>query len=185
MLLRHTYPVDDATVDGRTLDMVLVPINAPRYVIDDDTPYREAFSERAFSHIDATRVELRYTHRPDLLNDVGRGAAGGLRPDGSYWRATMIVAKGTRGDHIIDLVDSGMLGSVSIGFEAGTDRALVDDDGPYTLRAKVKRLEHVALVGGDEQAQYPDARVLARRAAQDARRAELLAWIQQHRRGSL
>jgi phage head maturation protease len=181
MLLRHSYAVDDATVGaGRTLDMTLVPIDSPRYVVDDAGPYREEWTVRSFAHVDPTRVKLQYTHYADL--PLGLGVAGTLRHDGHYWRASMRVATGERGDHTVDLVRDGVLRSVSVGFAPGVDDERVDADGPIVVRTKVKRLDHVALVDPADVAQYDDAEVVAVRSREEADRAQLHDWINKQRR---
>jgi HK97 family phage prohead protease len=165
----------DVEVKGRTLVLACVPFDTPTWVSDGGDPYREEFAPGAFDHVDPTRTQLRYRHSGDLLDRLGAGRA--LKEDGGWLIGEFAVAKGQRGDHLIDLVDSGDLRGVSVGFDPGVDEVRVDADGEVTRRVRVKRLPEVSLV---DQPAYAEAQVVAVR----EERARERAWaeFQQWRR---
>jgi HK97 family phage prohead protease len=162
-----------AEVKGRTLLLACVPFDTPTWVSDGGDPHREEFAPGAFRHVDPTRTQLRYRHSGDLLDRLGAGRS--LTEDGGWLIGEFAVAKGQRGDHLIDLVDSGDLSGVSVGFDPGVDEVRVDADGEITRRVRVKRLPEVSLV---DQPAYEEASVLAVREERARERAwaEFQAW---------
>lgn len=179
-MLHRDYELRDAQVSGRTLVLAMVPFDSPTMVADGDgVPYLEAFRPGAFAHLDPTRTQLRYRHSSDLLDRLGSGVQ--FREDGGWLLGDFRVSAGQRGDHLLDLVGSGDLRGVSIGFDAGID----EQDGDVTRRVRVKRLLETSLV---DQPAYADASVLAVRAeqaaamaARDRARDELAAWVRDMR----
>jgi HK97 family phage prohead protease len=177
-LLTRSYELHDMTVKGRTLTLAVVPIMQAAWVEDETGRFRERFRSGAFSHVDPTRVQLRYQHSTDLLDRVGAGVS--MREDGRYLLGTARVFNGARGDHLLDLVNAKELRGVSVGFYPGQDAQAWDDDGPIVERVKVRSNPEWSLV--DEPA-YAGAEVLAvRNATQAAERAALDAWIRDMRR---
>jgi HK97 family phage prohead protease len=164
-----------AEVKGRTLVLACVPFDTPTWVSDGGEPYREEFAPGAFDHIDPTRTQLRYQHSGDLLDRLGAGRR--LVEDGGWLVGEFVVAKGQRGDHLIDLVDSGDLRGVSVGFNPGVDQTRVDSDGEVVRRVRVKQLPEVSLLDAPA---YTGAEVLALR--EDQARARAWAEFQQWRR---
>jgi HK97 family phage prohead protease len=178
LLLRHSYELQDVAVTGRTLTLAVVPIMRPAWVEDETGRYRERFRSGAFDHVDPTRVQLRYQHSADLLDRVGAGMT--MREDGRYLIGEARVFKGTRGDHMLDLVNDGGLRGVSVGFYPGKDERVYDQDGPLVERVKVRQMPEWSLV--DEPA-YAGAEVLAiRQATQAAEREQLAQWLAEMRR---
>ncbi len=183
MLLRD-FPLRDVcrVGDGRTLDLACVPFGVPAWVDDGDGPYREMFERGAFSHIvrAANRTELRYAHRQDGA-PYGFGVE--LTEEPGYLRGLFRVAPSEDGDRLLALVNDDQLGGVSIGYMPGTDRVETDDDGPVTVRTRVKRLPEVSLTPAPaytEGAQVLAVREAAaedtaRRVAREAARLRLLA----------
>jgi HK97 family phage prohead protease len=162
-----------AEVKGRTLLLACVPFDTPTWVSDGGDPYREEFAPGAFRHVDPTRTQLRYRHSGDLLDRLGAGRS--LTEDGGWLIGEFQVAKGQRGDRLIDLVDSGDLRGVSVGFDPGVDQTRADADGDIVRRVRVKRLPEVSLV---DQPAYAEAAVVAVREEQARLRAwqEFQAW---------
>jgi HK97 family phage prohead protease len=162
-----------AEVQGRTLVLGCVPFDTPTWVSDGGDPYREEFAPGSFAHIDPTRTQLRYQHSPDLLDRLGAGRR--LVEDGGWLVGEFQVAKGARGDHLIDLVASGDLRGVSVGFNPGVDETRADVDGPVVRRVRVKQLVEVSLLDAPA---YDQAQVLAVREDQARARAwaEFRAW---------
>lgn len=178
VLLRHAYGVDDAEVRNRTLVLRCVPIGVPALVADSDSgePYRERFAPGAFNHIDPRRVDLRVRHSTDSYERYGVGTR--LHEDAGYLVGHFPVYEGDRGDHLLADVDE--LRGVSIGFEPGFDRQIMDAYGPVVERVKVKRLPEVSLLRPEESA-YPGAELLLVR-QRHADMADLLAWRNEIRR---
>lgn len=183
MLLRHTYPVRDATVEGRTLDLIAVPFDVPSWVDDGDGPYREAHTAGGFAHLDPTRTTLNRGHTFDDLAHFARGVT--LTDDGPYLRmAFRLFDDDPDAERVRVLVRNGEELPVSIGFVPHLDRPETDDDGPYIRRVRVKQLPHVSIVPAGA---YHAAHTVAVRAASDAEaarrelareraRAEMRAW---------
>jgi HK97 family phage prohead protease len=177
-ILTRSYEVNDLAVKGRTLTLAVVPIMQPAWVEDSTGRFRERFRSGAFSHVDPTRVQLRYQHSTDLLDRVGAGMA--MREDGRYLIGQARVFNGARGDHLLDLVNARELRGVSVGFYDGESRQAFDDDGPLVERVKVKSMPEWSLV--DEPA-YAGAEVLAvRHATQAQARENLSQWLREIRR---
>jgi HK97 family phage prohead protease len=177
-ILTRSYAVNDLAVKGRTLTLAVVPIMRPAWVEDSTGRYRERFRSGAFSHVDPTRVQLRYQHSTDLLDRVGAGMD--MREDGKYLVGRARVFNGARGDHLLDLVNAKELRGVSVGFYPGQDAKVYDDDGPLVERVRVKSMPEWSLV--DDPA-YKGAEVLAVRSSQQAEAREALAqWMRDMRR---
>jgi len=103
--------------EGRILEGVLVPYNAPAKVADPGTPpYWEVFVPGAFKRQSsaADKVQLRFEHRDGLTDRVGRGLELHERDEG-LWGSFKVV-DGVIGDHALALVDEGMIGGFSVGF---------------------------------------------------------------------
>ena len=167
MLLRDFQVADIAERDGRTLELACVPFDAPAWVDDGAGPYRESFRRGAFQHIvkAPNRVELRYAHHRDgAPYALGRE----LVEDERYLRGVFRIAESDDGDRLLGLVRAGDLRGVSIGFAPGSDVVETDDDGPVTVRVRVKRLSEVSLTPAPA---YADAAVLALREAAETDRA--------------
>jgi HK97 family phage prohead protease len=177
-MLTRSFELRDAEVKGRTLTLAVVPIMRPAWVEDSTGRYRERFRSGAFSHVDPTRIQLRYQHSTDMLDRVGAGMA--MREDGKYLLGEARVFKGARGDHLLDLVNDGGLRGVSVGFYDGQSRQVMDDDGPLVERIKVRQMPEWSLVS---QPAFPGAEVLAVRSANMAEEREKLAqWLKEMRR---
>jgi HK97 family phage prohead protease len=179
MLLRHSFEVADMHVAGRSLLLACVPFNTPAWVADDGEPYREVHRPTVATGLDPTRTQLRYQHSDDMINRLGVGAE--FRPDPRYLLGEFRVVSGARGDHLLDLVESGQLRGVSVGFVPGPSNSTADEDGPLVERLRYKRLPEVSLVDAPA---YTGAEVLAVARARrvEAERAELLAFLADERR---
>lgn len=181
MLLTRDYRLRDAEVggDGRTLVLACVPFDSPAWVDDGAGAYREAFDRGAFAHVvkAPNRVELRYRHRQ---SGVPYGFGVSLVEDAKYLLGSFRVAPGEQGDQLLALVGDGQASGVSIGYVAGSDRTVVDADGPLVRRVRVKQLAEVSVLPTGA-ATWEDAEVLAVRAAvavdAAARERERLRWV--------
>lgn len=114
---RRMVNLELAANEGRILEGVLVPYNAPTKVQDPGTPpYWEVFEHGAFKRqaAAADKVQLRFEHRDGLTDRVGRGLEMHERDDGLFGRFRVV--DGVIGDHALALVDEGMIGGFSVGF---------------------------------------------------------------------
>lgn len=179
-MLSRSFELRDAEIKGRTLELACVPFDREAWVSDHEGEYREVFRHGAFAGVinDPRRTQLRYAHSEDLKDRLGIGLE--LREDAAYLHGAFRVTQGERGDHLLDLVRSGDLAGVSVGFMAGASRRT----GDLVERLRVKQLVEVSLVDAPA---YQEAEVLAVRQARelDAERARLRAWADAIRAAAL
>ena len=177
-VIHHRSQLSDVTVQGRLIDMIVVPYDTPAWVPDDAGWYREAFSPGAFRKFENPklwhRIHLRYEHTPG----IPYGRTVDLRSDQQYLRATMKVTHGDSADRLLAQAADGDIAGVSVAFVPGVDRDDTDHEGPLVRRVTVRHVEEISLT---ETPVYADAKVLATRAHTDQARADILRWVQSFR----
>lgn len=116
-ILTRSYPTELELGDGRSIEGRAVPYGETAEVIDPNGyRYREGFEAGAFRRSARApfRLVLLYEHRDGMLDIVGPGQSLEERSDGLYgsWRAL----EGAVGDQALELVRSGLVRGLSIGF---------------------------------------------------------------------
>jgi len=166
-VITREFQLDGARVgDGRTIILAAVPFNTEALVDDDDGsgPYFEQFERGAFdSAVRAPhRVALLFRHDDSAKGTLGRGVL--IREDAKYLHAEMRVARGSTGDHVLDLVNDEMLDGASVGFDPlhGGDRVAMRSGRRVVTRMRTL-LAEISLV---PVGAYASAGVLAVREAE-------------------
>ena len=160
-LLRRVFEAEFSIGDGRTIDVRVVPYDTPAEVSDDGrTTYREEWAPTAFDDQlvagHRLKVLLNFQHLPGITNVVGKGIALRSMPDGLH--GSFRAVEGQDGDKALELVNDGILDSVSL--EARAKRSVRTAEG--VVRRVKAHLHNVALC---REGAFPDARVLAVREA--------------------
>ena len=162
--VRREYPVElEASGDGRTLDVRIIPYNIVSRVSDDGgrTFYDEEWMPGAFERqlYAAHRVLVNFEHQQGIQGTVGKGQE--LRDSDSALEGTFRMLNHSDADKALELVNEGVLTGVSI--EAVPEKT-VREDG--VMRRVKARLVNIALCRFPA---YAGAEVLAVRESQDAR----------------
>jgi len=179
--LLRSYAVEDAQIDGRTLDVRCVPYGVVAVVRerrDDGTwtpPYQEAWERGAFRHVSraANRVPLvvgRHSQRGDPFSDIGRGVDFDEREDGLH--GSFVVDSSPFGEHALAKVVSGQWRGISIGAAPRRHR---DEGNPERGGTRWRTLAHLDHVLLTEAPAYVDAEVLAVREQEATRMDRWLA----------
>lgn len=165
--LFRAFPAELSAGDGRTLDVRIVPYNESVEVGDPPwapkSVYREAFLPGAFDRQlrAADKVVMDVEHEDykrggGFMSWIGRATMLRSAPDGLY--GTFRIFEGEMGDKALALVREGVLGAVSMEFEAL--KSIRRSDG-LVQRARA-HLDKVALL---RQGAYEGSKVLAVRQA--------------------
>jgi len=154
-LLVRSFEVAAVEVDGRTLEVLIVPWDRPARVADapDFKPYTEAWVRGAFSEQLGKRgkVFVNVEHEAGIRGVVGHGIE--LRDDSEGLVGTFKIHETTDGDKTLELVRAGVLDGVSL--EAYATRSVRENGVVKRVKAKLKA---VALCRSPA---FADARVLA------------------------
>lgn len=165
-ILRRVFPADlEASEDGRTLEVRIVPYSTPTRVSDppDFRPYDEVFEPGAFDkQLEAPNrvsVFVNVEHEPGIKGIVGRGTMLRSVPDDGL-HGTFRMLNHADADKALELVNEGDLTGVSLEFHP--IKSVREGDVVRRLKA---RLINIALVrpsgsAGGIQA-YKEAQVLA------------------------
>lgn len=190
----------DATVnmDGRTIDVFVVPYNRAQKVTDQWGTYDETFAPGAFGNVGARANRVKVLRDHTETRAVGRcRSLAPNRPDGL--RASLYLSRTPLGDESLELAKDGIL-DVSVGFSAMNS---VEGNefvpGKHAIWRSVY-LREISLVPFPA---YDDARVLAVRNAEMAgyvmdqineiaetgpaptpRLDEIRSWLLQYRSGA-
>ncbi len=153
-LLKRTFNIEVAEIEGRTLHSLIVPFNKPTWVDDGMGRYREQFVMGAFDRAQnvPNRVWLNFEHHPGFSNVIGNGIVFEQRSDALY--GDLEVDEGDEGDKALRFVNKRVLTGMSVEFKPMSKDASVDG----VVTRKSVHLDAVALcrVGA-----YEDAKVLA------------------------
>jgi HK97 family phage prohead protease len=117
-LLTRAFEVAAVEVEGRTVDVRIVPFNEVARVADppDFTPYDEQFMDGCFDHQvnAANRVHANYEHGKGISDVVGHGVA--LRKELDGYHLTSTIHRTNNGDIALELINAGALPGVSVEF---------------------------------------------------------------------
>ena len=166
-VLHREFSVDlEASGDGRTVDVRIVPFNVPQRVVDPPprgtgVPYEEVWIPGAFDkQTDAAhRIDVlaNFEHEQGIGGIVGKGTE--LRDTGDALEGTFRMLNGPDGDKMLELVESGYVKGVSLEAQA---KKSVREDG------LVKRVKaHLINVAFCRQPAFKQAEVLAVRTEQE------------------
>ena len=157
-VLHRTYQAELTAGDGRTVDVRVVPYGTPAEVSDDGgrTFYREEWAAGSFDDQlvagHRLKVLLNFEHQRGIQNIVGKGVQLRSNPDGLHGSFRM--SETTDGDKALELVNDGILDSVSL--EAYAKKSIRTADG--VIRRVKAHLYNVALC---RTPAFADAKVLA------------------------
>jgi HK97 family phage prohead protease len=115
-LLRREFAATAIEVEGRTVDVRVVPFGEVARVADppDWKPYSEQWMPGVFDHqlSAANRVHANYEHGEGIVNVVGHGLT--LRGDSDGYHASFKIHQTDRGDTALELLRDGALPGVSL-----------------------------------------------------------------------
>lgn len=115
-IIEREFVVRDMAVNGRTVDVMLVPFGEVASVADppDFRAYREEWMPGVFDHQlnAASRVHAKYGHSASVVDVVGHGIELRRSPDG-YHVATKI-HQTIQGETVLELLRDGALPCVSL-----------------------------------------------------------------------
>jgi HK97 family phage prohead protease len=160
-ILHRSFEVAAVEVEGRTVDVRIVPFGERARVADppDYEPYDEEFVQGCFDHQlnAANRVHANYEHGHGISDVVGHGVS--LRQETDGYHMTSTIHKTNNGDTALELINAGALPGVSVEFHP------VRNVRNGTLVQRVKaNLRGFAFC---RQGAYMGAQVLAVRAEDD------------------
>jgi HK97 family phage prohead protease len=117
-LLTRAFEVAAVEVEGRTVDVRIVPFNERARVADPPNfePYEEQFMEGCFDHQlnAANRVHANYEHGKGISDVVGHGVS--LRAETDGYHLTSTIHRTNNGDTALELINAGALPGVSVEF---------------------------------------------------------------------
>jgi HK97 family phage prohead protease len=117
-LLTRAFEVAAVEVEGRTVDVRIVPFNEVARVADppDFQPYDEEFVAGCFDHQlnAANRVHANYEHGKGISDVVGHGVS--LRAETDGYHLTSTIHRTNNGDTALELINAGALPGVSVEF---------------------------------------------------------------------
>lgn len=155
--LRREFAAELLGANGRTIDGLVVPFNAPTRVADppDYKPYMEMFVKGAFARALKApfRVWLNFEHKPGFQNVIGNGVTFEERDDGLY--GSLEIDEGQDGDKALRFVNKRILRSLSVEFKP------MSRDTPNDEGIVVRKSVHLDAVALCRQGAYDDAKVLA------------------------
>lgn len=115
-LLRREIPVEAVEVDGRTVDVRVVPFGEVARVADPPTfrPYSEEWLPGCFDHQlrAANRIHANVNHSPHVIDVVGHGVS--LRAERDGYHASFVIHETQAGETALALIRGGALPSVSL-----------------------------------------------------------------------
>jgi HK97 family phage prohead protease len=116
MMLEREFVATDVEVEGRTVDVRIVPFGEVARVADppDFEPYDEEWMPGVFDHQlnAANRVVANYQHERGISNVVGHGLK--LRAEGDGYHGTFTIHETPNGETALALIRGGALPSVSL-----------------------------------------------------------------------
>jgi HK97 family phage prohead protease len=117
-ILHRSFEVAAVEVEGRTVDVRIVPFGERARVADppDFEPYEEEFVQGCFDHQlnAANRVHANYEHGHGISDVVGHGVS--LRQETDGYHMTSTIHKTNNGDTALELINAGALPGVSVEF---------------------------------------------------------------------
>ena len=117
-VLQRTFEVAAVEVEGRTVDVRVVPFGEVARVADppDYEPYEEEFVAGCFDHqlSAANRVHANYEHGKGISDVVGHGVS--LRQESDGYHITSTIHRTNNGDTALELINAGALPGVSVEF---------------------------------------------------------------------
>jgi HK97 family phage prohead protease len=117
-ILHRSFEVAAVEVEGRTVDVRIVPFGERARVADppDYEPYEEEFVAGCFDHQlnAANRVHANYEHGHGISDVVGHGVS--LRQETDGYHMTSTIHKTNNGDTALELINAGALPGVSVEF---------------------------------------------------------------------
>jgi HK97 family phage prohead protease len=117
-LLTRAFEVAAVEVEGRTVDVRIVPFNEVARVADppDFAQYDEEFMPGCFDHQlnAANRVHANYEHGKGISDVVGHGVT--LRAESDGYHLTSTIHRTNNGDTALELINAGALPGVSVEF---------------------------------------------------------------------
>ena len=117
-VLHRSFEVAAVEVEGRTVDVRIVPFNERARVADppDYEPYDEEFVAGCFDHQlnAANRVHANYEHGKGISDVVGHGVS--LRAESDGYHMTSTIHRTGNGDTALELINAGALPGVSVEF---------------------------------------------------------------------
>jgi HK97 family phage prohead protease len=162
-VLRRTFEVQAVAVEGRTVDVRIVPFGEVARVADPPKyePYNEEWMPGVFDHqlSAANRVHANYEHGPGIANVVGHGLTMRAVPGDGY-HASFKIHKTSAGDTALELLADGALPGVSL--EARPVRSVRTADG-VVQRVKA----HLSGIAFCRTPAFAGAQVLAMREEPD------------------
>ena len=170
-ILHRSFEVDAVEVEGRTVDVRIVPFGEVARVADppDFEPYDEEFVAGCFDHQlnAANRVHANYEHGKGISDVVGHGVS--LRQESDGYHLTSTIHRTNNGDTALELINAGALPGVSVEFHPVRNVK----NGSLVQRVKAN-LRGFAFC---RQGAYPSAQVLAVRAEDEERTQTLDAEL--------
>jgi HK97 family phage prohead protease len=117
-ILHRSFEVTAVEVEGRTVDVRVVPFGEVARVADppDFEPYEEEFVPGCFDHqlSAANRVHANYEHGKGISDVVGHGVS--LRQESDGYHLTSTIHRTNNGDTALELINAGALPGVSVEF---------------------------------------------------------------------
>lgn len=117
-VLHRSFEVAAVEVEGRTVDVRIVPFDEVARVADppDFEPYEEQFVPGCFDHQlnAANRVHANYEHGKGISDVVGHGVS--LRQESDGYHLTSTIHRTNNGDTALELINAGALPGVSVEF---------------------------------------------------------------------
>lgn len=115
-VLEREFVATDVEVEGRTVDVRIVPFGEVARVADppDFEPYEEEWMPGVFDHQlkAANRIHANYQHERGVSNVVGHGLS--LRREADGYHGTFTILDTQNGDTTLGLIRGGALPSVSL-----------------------------------------------------------------------
>jgi len=117
-ILHRSFDVAAVEVEGRTVDVRVVPFGEVAHVADPPNfePYDEEFVAGCFDHQlnAANRVHANYEHGKGISDVVGHGVS--LRQEADGYHLTTTIHRTNNGDTALELINAGALPGVSVEF---------------------------------------------------------------------
>jgi phage head maturation protease len=154
-ILHRSFEVTAVEVEGRTVDVRVVPFGEVARVADppDFEPYQEEWLAGCFDHqlSAANRIKAKYGHSKEITNVVGHGVS--LRSEQDGYHLSTAIHPTNGGDTALELLRAGSLPNVSL--EAVPVRNV--KSGNLIQRAKA----HLLAFAFVDQGAFHGAQVLA------------------------
>lgn len=157
-VILRDFPVEEWVVDGRTVDVRIVPYGVSALVRDGDGPvYREEWLPGVFGHQlnAANRVYANFEHEPGIRGIVGQGIL--LREERDGFHGSFRLHDTADGDKAKILIEHGGLDGVSL--EAVPVRNKLTDTVVQRVKANLRGIAFC------RNPAFTDAKVLAVREA--------------------